>query len=164
MRRRLAAHEARNAALRALLDAGEDDFVPLIGRRLGELRELERRLRATVGELASAAAAALAVQPPGVVDAHFEERDGAFLQQVARELARLAPATTALLTAGGEGAGFFVLVLSEGGTADVQVLGREVAAALDSRGGGSGRTFQGKATSLAGRGAALAALRRSLGA
>ena len=164
MRRRLAAHEARNAALRGLLDAGEDEFVPLVERRQGELRELERRLRATVGELASAAAAAFAVQPPGVVDAHFEERDGAFLQQVARELARLAPARTALLTAGGEGACFFVLVLGEGGAADVQVLGREVAAALDGRGGGTGRTFQGKAASLAGRGAALAALRRSLGA
>jgi Ser-tRNA(Ala) deacylase AlaX len=163
MRRRLAAHEARSAALRGLLDAGEDDFVPLVERRQGELRELERRLRATVGELASAAAAALAAQPAGPLDAHFEGRDAAFLQQVAREFGRLAPARTALLTAGGEGACFFVVVLGEGAVADVQALGRDVAAALGGRGGGSGRTFQGKATSLAGRDAALATLRRSLG-
>jgi Ser-tRNA(Ala) deacylase AlaX len=163
LRRRLAAHEVRNAALRGLLDAGEDDFVPLIGRRQGELRELERRLRATVSELASAVAATLAAQPAGLLDAHFEGRDAVFLQQVARELARLAPASSALLTAGGEGAAFFLVALGEGAAADVQAVGREVAEALDGRGGGSGRTFQGKAGGLAGRAAALAALRRSLG-
>jgi alanyl-tRNA synthetase len=163
MRRRLSAHEARNAALRGLLDAGEDDFVPLVERRQADLRELERRLRATLGELASAAAAALAARPARLVDAHFEGRDAAFLQQVARELGRLAPAASALLTAGGEGAGLFVLALGEGAATDAQALGREVATALGGRGGGSGRTFQGKATTLAGRDAALAALRRALG-
>ncbi|MBP1619949.1 MAG: alanyl-tRNA editing protein Aarsd1 isoform, partial [Acidobacteria bacterium] len=86
LRRRLAAHEARNAALRGLLDAGEDDFVPLVERRQGELRELERRLRATVGELAATAAAGLAARQSDPVDAHYEGRDAGFLQQVAREL------------------------------------------------------------------------------
>jgi Ser-tRNA(Ala) deacylase AlaX len=162
LRRRLAAHEARSAALRGLLDAGEDDFVPLIERRQGELRDLDRRLRATVGELAAAAAAALAARTETVVEAHFEGRDAAFLQQVARELARLAPARTALLTGGGEGAGFFVVSLGEGAAADLQALGRDVATALGGRGGGAGRTFQGKATSLSGREAALAVLRRLL--
>jgi alanyl-tRNA synthetase len=142
--------------------AGEDDFVPLVERRQGELRELERRLRATAGELAAAAAAGLAARPTALVDAHFEGRDAGFLQQVARELARLAPATTALLTAGGEGGGFFLVVFGEGVAAEVQATGREVAAALDGRGGGAGRTFQGKAAGLAGREAALAALRRAL--
>jgi Ser-tRNA(Ala) deacylase AlaX len=163
LRRRLAAHEARNAALRGLLDAGEDDFVSLVERWQGELRELERRLRAAVGELTAAAATALAARPDAVVDAHFDGRDAAFLQQVARELGRLAPAASALLTAGGEGACYFIVALGEGAAADLQVLGREVAAALDGRGGGSGRTFQGKAASLAGRDAARAALRRALG-
>ena len=162
LRRRLAAHEARNAALRGLLDAGDDDFVPLVARRQDELRELERRLRSTAGELAAAAAAGLAARPSGLADAHFEGRDAGFLQQVARELARLAPATSALLTAGGEGAAFFLLVLGEGAAAEAQALGREVAAALDGRGGGAGRTFQGKAASLAGRDAALAVFHRAI--
>jgi len=162
LRRRLAAHEARNAALRGLLDAGEDDFVPLVERRQGELRELERRLRATVGELAATAAAGLAARQSDPVDAHYEGRDAGFLQQVARELARLTPATSALLTAGGEGAAFFLLALGEGAAVDVQALGREVASALGGRGGGSGRTFQGKAASLAGRDAALAVFRRAI--
>ena len=162
LRRRLAAHEARNAALRGLLDAGEDDFVPLVERRQGELRELERRLRATVGELAATAAAGLAARQSDPVDAHYEGRDAGFLQQVARELARLTPATSALLTAGGEGAAFFLLALGEGVEVDVQALGREAASALGGRGGGSGRTFQGKAASLAGRDAALAVFRRAI--
>jgi len=164
MRRRLAAHEARNAALRGLLDAGEDDFVPLVERRQGELRELERRLRATVSELAAAAAATLAARPEPLVEAHFEGRDATFLQQVARELVRLAPAASALLTAGSESTCFFVLVLGEGAAGEAQALGRELAEALGGRGGGSGRTYQGKAASLAGREAALATLRRSLSA
>ena len=46
----------------------------------------------------------------------------------------------------------------EGVGADVQAAGREVAAILEGRGGGSGRLFQGKASRLSAREDALARL------
>jgi alanyl-tRNA synthetase len=45
----------------------------------------------------------------------------------------------------------------------VQATGRELAEAMGGRGGGSGRIFQGKATSLTGRQAALERLASIVG-
>ena len=160
LRRRLAGHEARNAAIKAVLDAPEGEFVTLVQRRKDELRDAERRLRALAEELAGAAAEALAGRPGNLVDAHFDGRDPAFLGTLARRLATLAPAKLAFLTATNEAGSFFVLTGGEQVTADVQALGRQVAESLGGRGGGSAQLFQGKAASLAARSAALATLRR----
>jgi alanyl-tRNA synthetase len=93
-----------------------------------------------------------------VANAHWPERDLAFLQRVAREFVRLAPDRVALLTAGGEGQGAFVLCAGERATMDLAAAGRGVADVLGGRGGGSGRIFQGKATALSRRAEALARL------
>ncbi len=162
LRRRLAGHEARNAAIKAVLDAPEGEFVTLVQRRKDELRDAERRLRALAEELAAAQAEALAGRPGALVDAHFDGRDPAFLGTLARRLATLAPAKLAFLTATNEAGSYFVLTGGEQVTADVQALGRQVAESLGGRGGGSARLFQGKAASLAARGAALATLRAAV--
>ncbi len=102
LRRRLAGHEARNAAIKAVLDAPESEFAALVQRRKDELRDAERRLRALAEELAAAQAEALAGRPDALVDAHFDGRDPAFLGTLARRLATLAPAKLAFLTATNE--------------------------------------------------------------
>ena len=89
-----------------------------------------------------------------VTEAHFDGRDMAFLGTLARRLATLAPAKLAFLTATNEAGSYFVLTGGEQVTADVQALGRQVAESLGGRGGGSSRLFQGKAATLAARGAA----------
>jgi alanyl-tRNA synthetase len=106
---------------------------------------------------------ALAAEPGTLVDRHLEGKDAGFLQRAARQLAEAAPGKTALLTATQGGASFFVLSAGLEAKTDVPALGREVAALLDAKGGGSGRVFQGKAGSLAGRTAAVARLRGCLG-
>ncbi len=161
LRRRLAAHESRNAALRAALGVPDGEIAEAVAARLEQVRRLEREARHLEEELASAVAEALAGRADAVVEAHFDDRDAAFLQRLARQLGQRAPGKSALFTAGGEAAGFFVLVAGEG-VAEVAALGRQVAALLDGRGGGSGRLFQGKAGSLARRAEALATFRHAL--
>jgi alanyl-tRNA synthetase len=156
VRSRLASHEARSARLRALLGTPDEEIVPAVEGRLERERALEKHGQAVDEELAAALAGALAARPDRVVAAHFETKDAGFLQRVARKLS--APEKAALLTGGSAAQGFFVLVIGEGLAVDAQTAGREIAEVLGGRGGGSGRMFQGKAASLAGRDAALARL------
>ncbi|HQQ79146.1 MAG TPA: phosphoesterase, partial [Thermoanaerobaculia bacterium] len=66
-------------------------------------------------------------------------------------------ARAALVTATAGGQHAFALGAGEG-FGDVQALGREVAALLGGKGGGSGRVFQGKAPALDGADRAAARL------
>jgi Ser-tRNA(Ala) deacylase AlaX len=159
VRRRMAAHEHRNAALRALLGAPDPGLAEAVAARLEQQRGLERRIRHLEEELAEQAAAALAGRPEDVVEAHYEDKDTAFLQRVARLATAQAPAKAAFLTATRDGQYSFVLASGDASPLDPSTLGREVATLLSARGGGSGRMFQGKPASLDGRDRALARLR-----
>jgi Ser-tRNA(Ala) deacylase AlaX len=160
VRRRLAAHEQRNGALRGLLGAPDEGLVDVLTVRLEQQRGLEKRIRHLEEELAEQAAAALAGQPGDLVERHFEGKDAAFLQRTARLLAAQAPAKAAFLTATRDGQHTFVLAAGDASPLDVPARGRDMAALLSARGGGSGRLFQGKAGSLDGRAQALERLRR----
>ena len=83
----------------------------------------------------------------------------AFLQKLARQVLAAAPAKAVFITAETGGQGLFLLSAGEACALDVPALGREVAALLGAKGGGSGRSFQGKAPNLAARAEALARLR-----
>lgn len=165
VRRRLAAHEARNGELRSLLDTGDAELVAIVAQRLEQLDELRRGLRQASGRWAELEAEALAERADAVdgpVDEHFAEADAAFVQQVARRFAERSPGGLALVTGGGpQGAVFAVAAGSESGL-DLQELGRRIARAFEGRGGGRAPLFQGKIGSLAGRGAALEAMRRAM--
>jgi Ser-tRNA(Ala) deacylase AlaX len=161
-RRRFGAHERRNAQLRTLLGAPDEGLAEALQTRLEQLRGLERRVRALEEELAEGAGAALAAAAEAFVERHFEGRDAGFLQKVGRTLAAAAPAKLALLTASLDGAAFFLLLAGDEAAVDVPALGRELAGLLQAKGGGSGRMFQGKAGSLAGRNEAVARGRAAL--
>jgi alanyl-tRNA synthetase len=154
-RARMAAHEQRNAELRALLGAADPALAGAVAARLEQLRDLDKRVRLLEDELAEVQMAALAAQPEALVDMHFEGKDAAFLQRAARRLLAMAPAKAAFLTADRDGQCFFLLASGEASPLDAAALGKEIAGLLSARGGGSGRMFQGKAASLEGRGLAL---------
>ncbi|MEW6336337.1 MAG: alanyl-tRNA editing protein [Acidobacteriota bacterium] len=162
LRRRMAAHEERNAALRAALDAPESDFVALVERRRGEARELERQVGTLLGDLAVLEADALAASPGILLEAHYEGRDASFLQTVARRVAPNLGGRVAFLTAAHERGHFFAVVAGERCPKALSSLGAVVADALGGRGGGAGRIFQGKASSFAARVSALDALLAAL--
>ena len=147
VRRRLARHEERNAALRALLGAPDADLAGAAKAKLDQLAEAQRALRRAGEELAAAAADAALASTARVVRGHFDGRDMAFVQAVARRFSERAGPRAAFLTATREGQHVFALGVGEG-LGDAQALGREIAALLGGKGGGAGRVFQGKAPGL----------------
>ena len=139
-----ALHEARNATLRALLGAPDEDLVSALQIKLDQLLALERRSRKLEEELAEFQAAALAARPGSLVDAHLEGKDMAFLQKLARGVLAADPAKAVFLTSEQGGQGLFLLSAGEGSGLDVPVAGKAVAAILGAKGGGSAKNLPGQ--------------------
>jgi Ser-tRNA(Ala) deacylase AlaX len=158
VRARLAAHEGRSEALRRLLGVPDDQLVTQVEAKLEALKHADRRGAWVEGRLAEESAARIAAGGGPTLDAHFDGVDAGFLKAVAQRLQDALGARVALLTADGAGGGAFVLVAGADATLDVRAAGQRVAELLGGRGGGAGRTFQGRVGSLARRGEAVAAL------
>jgi len=158
-RRRMAAHEDRNLHLRSLLDTGDEKLSEVVALRLDREKELARAVRRLTEELADAAAATLCAEGSPLLDAHWHDRDMAFLQRVGRSIAEAAPDRRALLTSASEDGAIFLVVAGESSGLLLEEAGPKIAAALGGRGGGRGAIFQGKAESLANRDKALQILR-----
>ncbi len=159
VRRRMARHEDRLAQLRSLLDTGDAELAEVVTLRIAREKNLARTVRRLSEELAESSALSLATRPGPVVEAHWEERDMAFLQKVGRRLAGEAPQLRALLTAETDDGAVFVVVGGDESGIDVSETGPRIAEVLGGRGGGKNPIFQGKTASLSGRQAALGLLR-----
>ncbi len=151
VRRRLAAHEARNVKLRALLGAADDDLPELVELRLGREKELARERRQLLAELARAEAERLATSDEAVIAGHWDNHDLPFLLEIGKALIELTPERVALLTAGSGSDGAFLLVASEISGLDLGAAGPQICAVLDGRGGGRAPFFQGRAAAIARR-------------
>ena len=147
-RARLAGHEERNAALRKLLGAPDDGLVAAVEERLERLKEAGRILRAKEEEEAEAKGLALATGPARLVRARFPGQGAAFLGLVSKSFQAAAREKVALLASSDESGAYFLLAAGPDAPLDVQAAGREMAALLGGKGGGSGRLFQGKGPSL----------------
>ena len=158
-RLRLGAHEVRNAGLRALLGAPDEELVAVLQIKLDQLLGLERRSRRLEEQLAEFQAAELAARADTFVEAHLEGRDMAFLQKLARGILVAAPAKAVFLTSELGGQGLFLLSVGETSSLDMPAAGKAVAVLLGAKGGGTGKSFQGKAPSLAARAEAVAHLK-----
>ncbi|MDR3683700.1 MAG: hypothetical protein P4L11_08225, partial [Geothrix sp.] len=152
------ANNDRMGPRRAVGGAPDEELVSALQIKLDQLLVLERRSRKLEEDLAEYQAAALAARPGALVEAHLEHRDMAFLQKLARGILGLDPAKAVFLTAEAGGQGIFLLSAGEGSPLDVPAAGKALAAVLGAKGGGAGKTFQGKAPSLAARAEALARL------
>jgi len=146
--RRMSEHEERNARLRTLLDTGDDEFADVVALRLAREKNLARRARRLAEELAETVAKQMAARPDPFFDAHWEDRDMSFLQNVARQLRAEAPDRLALFTAGAGDDFVFVVVVGDETAVDLNAVGERVAEMLDGRGGGRHGIYQGKAGSL----------------
>ena len=149
---RLRADTARSRALNRSLKCGPEEHLTQVQRLLDDAKAGGRARRHLLGELAVAIGGRLGAESPSApVHLHRPEPDLGFLRSIA-DAAREGGLTGALLLTGGAEAGVFLL---DAEPAEVAVLGPRVAAALDGRGGGRGRRFQGKATRLEAASAAL---------
>jgi len=155
VRRRMAAHEDRNLRLRSLLDTGDEELPEVVALRLKREKELARATRLLAEELADHAAMDLASDPSDVVEAHWRDRDMAFLQRAARRLTQAAPRKRALLTSESSGSSVFVVVAGESSGLRLNEVGPRIADALGGRGGGRDTIYQGKVESLKNREEAL---------
>lgn len=148
LRRRLHTHEARNATLRKLLGAGDQELAGVAEAKLAELSELARKLRRAQEELAVLLGEKLAASSEAVVAFHREDAELAFLQRLARAFLEAKPQGVLLATAGKEGQGYFLLAANR---PDLKQLGALVANELAGKGGGSGSIYQGKVALLSQR-------------
>jgi len=162
-RRRLASHEERSAALRRLLGAPDEALVTAVEERLARLKDAEKLLKGKEVEEAREIAAALAREEATVVSGTFPGRPAAFLNSLAKDFVSAAPSKAGLFAATSSGRAFFLLAAGARAALDVQAAGREVAALLGGKGGGSGSLFQGTAGSLDALPAALERLRARTG-
>ena len=159
VRRRMAAHEDRNLHLRSLLDTGDEKLSEVVALRLDREKELARTVRRLNEELADAAAVSLCADDSPLLDAHWQDRDMAFLQCVGRAVVESAPDRRALLTSENPDGVIFLVVAGEPSGVSLEEIGPKIAETLGGRGGGRGTIFQGKAESLANRDQALQILR-----
>lgn len=159
IRRRMAAHEDRNLHLRSLLDTGDEKLSEVVALRLDREKELARTVRRLNEELADAAAVSLCADDSPLLDAHWEDRDMAFLQRVGRAVVGSAPDQRALLTSESPDGVIFLVVAGKSSGVSLEEIGPKIAETLGGRGGGRGTIFQGKAESLANRDEALQILR-----
>jgi Ser-tRNA(Ala) deacylase AlaX len=162
VRRRLGWREEQATALRSLLGGSDEDLIEVAARKAERLEEAERRQRGLVRELAAAAAEALLAGGERVLTRHYQGRDAAFLQEIARTIAAVEGPRLALLTAGEPGSLAFVLASTTSTGVDLRSLGARTAELLGGRGGGAGTVYQGKATSLARAAEARELLERAL--
>lgn len=159
VRRRLGAHEERSSRLRTVLGAPDDELAEVVELKLEQLKESGRAVRRLLDELAEVAARSLAEGAVWPAAAHFEERELGFLQSIGRRLVEIDPSAVALLTSGAGAEGVFAVVAGpRSAVADLKATGAEVATLLQGRGGGAPPIYQGKASRLDLRPAALAAL------
>ena len=164
VRRRLAEHERRAADLRRLLGAPEDGLVAAAAEKAAALEALGRELRSVEERLETQLAEALALRPGVLIDEAVVAPLAGGAARLAQRVASRRPEALVFVTAP-LGAGFaFALVAGERCDLPLAELGRGVAALLGGRGGGSGRSFQGKASTLAGREQVVSTLRAALDA
>jgi alanyl-tRNA synthetase len=154
-RRRMEAHEKRNASLRTLLGAPDEEIVSAVEAKLEQIRTAEKRARLLEDELMASRVEVLAGRAGNFVEEHFDGKDAGFIQKAARQLVAAAPGKAVFFTASQNDLHFFVLAAGEQSSLEVGTMGKELATLLEAKGGGAKGFFQGKAASLSKRAEAL---------
>lgn len=162
VRRRLKAAESRTAELRRVLGVSDEELVSAALGREEQLRDAVKKLRRTLSSFAQAEGRRLAGEPGTLVHARLEDWEPASMQALARAFVPLAGARVGVFACSDPKGAFFVVAAGEEYPADVQELGRMFAEALDGTGGGSGRVFQGRCSSLDRLQSALASMEQRL--
>lgn len=152
IRQRMLQHEARNATFRTLLGAPDSELTTALSGKLDQLQGAQRQARHLEEALVEALVEQMRGDPAPLLDRHFEGRDAAFLQKLARSLA-----PRRLFFTASQGGQHAFLIAGEPEW-ELMVPGKEVATLLEGRGGGSRGSFQGKAGSLMQRAQAVARL------
>ena len=164
VRRLLANHEIRAAALREIFESSDDEVLQVAETKLLRLKEAEHRIKQLNTDMAKETALRLESSEGAVVDAHIEGADAGFLQSVARQMTSHGTSRPGLLTTTNDSGAFFLLYHGGNSDIDLVTIGNHVATLLEGRGGGSAGLFQGKAGSLQKRKEAISILGNAINA
>jgi len=140
----LRAAAAREAELKKLTGAAPDAFVEVATGWDRDRRELLKALRRTEVELAEALAERFKESDAELLVRHFPGRDAGFLRTFANHLLAAAPAKTVVLFGDDGTAAFFLVAVGALSNRDASEIGAEVQTALQGKGGGKGREYQGR--------------------
>ena len=164
VRRLLANHEIRAAALREIFESSDDEVLQVAETKLLRLKEAEHRIKQLNTDMAKETALRLESSQGAVVDAHIDSADAGFLQSVARQMTSHGTSRPGLLTTTNDAGAFFLLYHGGNSDIDLVTIGNHVATLLEGRGGGSAGLFQGKAGSLQKRKEAISILENAISA
>jgi alanyl-tRNA synthetase len=144
--RELRESAAIEAALKARFGTAREEFAGVLDVREEERKRLDRRVKDLERDLAGRVAAEMAADPAPLLARFVGESGPEFLRAVANAVvARRPDATVALVAAPPDGRDASFLVQSgPGGPEDVSSTGRKLAELLGAKGGGKGRTFEGR--------------------
>ncbi len=159
VRRRLVAHEHRNARLRDLLGAPDAELATVAELKLEQLKQVQRKERRLRERLAEMLASELTASRETVAICRLEAEQAELLRPLAARLAGSHGPAAFVLTADD---GAFAVALGDSCMLEVGELGPVVAEILGGRGGGRNRLFQGKAEHPERLQAAATALRDAL--
>lgn len=158
VRTRLGHLEDRGRALRAILGAADDELVDAARARGEQLKNAHKTVRRLEGLLGEARAREAAVLPGPVAHLHLDDASPSAVQGLARAFVPLAGTLVGVFTSQSPTGAFVVLAGGEAFDGDVDTLWKHLSGALEARGGGAGRIYQGRCASLEGLSSALTTL------
>jgi Ser-tRNA(Ala) deacylase AlaX len=137
-------HRGRiEAALKERLATTPDDFAKVIDGWLADRRRQRRQIQTLEKQNASYLAAEIAAEEGPHVERTIEHGGPELLRFVAGAVVKLRPEMVISLVTGGDPV-FFLVQAGPRGPEDVGEIGRALAERLGARGGGKGRSFQGR--------------------
>jgi Ser-tRNA(Ala) deacylase AlaX len=133
-------------ALKARIGTAPDEFATVIDGWGAERKRLERRVGSLEGELAEALASTLSSAPGPVLCAVRPDAGPDALRALAAAVLRRRPEAVVALAGSGldAGEGCFLVQSGSSGPPDVAGIGGRVRDLMGAKGGGKGRSFQGK--------------------
>jgi alanyl-tRNA synthetase len=133
-------------ALKARIGTAREEFAGVIEGWQAERKLLARRAKSLERDLAARIAAEMAAEPGPRLARFLGESGPDFLREIASALAALRPEAVVTLVGAAPDGGEVTFLVQAGpaGPEDVSVTGRKLSELLGARGGGRGRTFQGR--------------------
>ena len=139
-------HAARQVedALKARIGTAPAEFAQVLDGWAAQRRRLERELTTARADLARERATAIAAEPSMLLVRVIPDGTAETLRALATAVLALRPEATVALVGGGPGEACYLVQAGPAGPEDVAALGEALRAQLGAKGGGRGRTHQGR--------------------
>ncbi len=150
--------EQLESELKARIGTAPEEFARVLDGWEADRKRLERRVRDLERDLAERIAEEVSAQPTRLLARFVPGATPDSLRRLASSIVARRPEAVVVLAGGEEGTPCFLVQSGPSGPEDVSTLGRRVRDLLGAKGGGSGRTYQGRGGTWPGEARFLAAI------